>query len=248
MNGRGFFLALTPPVESPTVKWNNAGTWISDDTNVSWFVTQRTNLLNEILAHPTWFSRPPRYDIIEPLFSPWVSKTMQGETRFFCETPKVPGDEDTSGSAAWELQGLIMSSTAITPVWKLTNIKQDVQMDTISLFGDGETVDGSVEEDETGETREIQLDEIEDASPASGPTRIRNREWETRKFMFKERVREARLKAQIARRLAHKEEARFYEIFGELEDAESHFSEYDLTDDESSDSGSEAEESAVIGQ
>jgi hypothetical protein len=56
--------------------------------------------------------------------------------------------------------------------------------------------------------------------------------------MAKERVREFRLKAQIADRMAAREEARFYEKFGDLDDTESHFSEYDLTDEEESDAGS----------
>jgi hypothetical protein len=92
---------------------------------------------------------------------------------------------------------------------------------------DGQTVDGDV--------REIHLDDIAPASAAASatPTHIRSREWEARKFLSKERVREARLKAQIADRVARKEEDRFYAQFGELDDAESHFSEYDLTDDES---------------
>jgi hypothetical protein len=50
--------------------------------------------------------------------------------------------------------------------------------------------------------------------------------------MAKERVREARLKSQIATRVAEKEEERFVRMFGELDDAESRFSEYDLTEDE----------------
>jgi hypothetical protein len=61
---------------------------------------------------------------------------------------------------------------------------------------------------------------------------MRNREWEAAKFLAKERVREARLTAQIADRLAAKEESRFYTKFGDLDEEESHFSEYDLTEDE----------------
>jgi hypothetical protein len=138
-----------------------------------------------------------------------------------------------------------MSSSSITPVWALTDIVMDVQQDTISLFGDGdseagdgETVDGDLAD---GETREIQLDDLEEAPAAVTPMRIRTREWEARKFMAKERVRESRLKAQIAARLAHKEESRYYSQFGDLDETESHFSEYDLTEDEVSDS----EESSV---
>jgi hypothetical protein len=132
-----------------------------------------------------------------------------------------------------------MSSVSIVPVWAVTNVHPDPEEDQISLFGGASTVDVSDEEDgytskDGGETREIRFDEIEEGPPAA-PTRIRNREWEARKFLAKERVRESRLKAQIASRLAEKEESRFYAQFGELDDGESHFSEYDLTDEEPSD-------------
>jgi len=130
-----------------------------------------------------------------------------------------------------------MTSSSITPVWATTDVKEDETQDTISLFGDGDTVDDSEPEEEK-ETREILFDEIEDAPAAAAPTRLRNREWEAQKFMAKERVREFRLKAQIADRMAAREEARFYEKFGDLDDTESHFSEYDLTDEEESDAGS----------
>lgn len=126
----------------------------------------------------------------------------------------------------------MMNTTAITPVWKIADFQQDPDQDTISIFGD----DADTVEDEY-ETREISFDELEDMPPATGgttelPTRIRSREWETRRFMAKERVREARLKAQIAVRMAEREEDRFYRQFGDLDDAESHFSEYDLSEDE----------------
>jgi hypothetical protein len=118
-----------------------------------------------------------------------------------------------------------MTATSITPNWTVSNY--EAEQDTISLFGDGETVDEGGEEE-----REIQFDDIELASPAAAQTRMRNREWEAAKFLAKERVREARLKVQIAERMATKEESRFYAKYGELDDDESHFSEYDLTEDE----------------
>ena len=119
-----------------------------------------------------------------------------------------------------------MSSRAITPVWDLSQITKDEQTETISLFDDALTVDSADEE-----SREIKLEDLDDGNgeaPAP-PTRIRSREWETKKFMAKERVREARLKAQIALRMSQTEEARFFRIFGDLDDAESNFSDYDLS-------------------
>jgi len=157
---------------------------------------------------------------------------MAGIEAFMTDLPVVPGAR--TGRAEWALEGLLMSSTAVKPVWAIHTQTADPEADTISLFGDGETVADSDSEKE--DTREIQFEDIEEGPPATAPTRIRNREWEARKFMAKERVREARLKAQIADRLALKEERRFYTQFGDLDDGESHFSEYDLTDDETSES------------
>ena len=121
-----------------------------------------------------------------------------------------------------------MSATAIAPNWRLASFVPQPENDTISLFG------SDSDEDE----REIKLDDIALASPAAPPTRMRNRELEARKFLAKGRVRESRLKAQIADRLAAREETRFYAQFGELDETESSFSDYDLTEaeDESSDS------------
>ena len=154
---------------------------------------------------------------------------MQGTAQIFCASPAAPGP----GTALWVLEGLTMSSSAIAPIWSIKEFVAAPESDTISLFGD-EDGDGDTVET-TEETREILFEEIDAGSPASTaePTRIRNREWEARKFLAKERVREARLKAQIADRMAAKEESRFYRLYGDLEDGESHFSEYDLTDDES---------------
>lgn len=225
---------------------------------MAWADGCRKTLIGELLSHGNWFSRPPRHDIIEPLFSPWSAKNMQGNYIFSCKEPQAPGAEGSSGTALWQLEGIIMSATSIAPVWSVVEPVIDEMQDTISLFGDGETVDG---DDDSGdgdggggagagaggpETREIQFEDIADASPElhGKVTHVRSREWEARKFLAKERVREARLKAQIATRLARKEEARFYHQFGDLDDGESHFSDYDLTDDESEGSESSSEGAA----
>ena len=215
----GYFLALNPPVVSPTLVCD-ASAWVPTEEWSEFATTLRNQLVGELLSHGNWFSRPPRRDVIEPLFAPWVGKSMQGGLQFSCQLPPVSGP----GSAKWRLEGLTMSASAISPNWTVVDFVAGDE-DKISLFGDANTVD---EDDE----REIQFDDIELASPAAAPTRMRNREWEAAKFLAKERVREARLKAQIADRLAAKEESRFYAKFGDLDDSESHFSEYDLTEDE----------------
>ena len=226
----GYYLALTSPITAPPLAWTATGSWTLIPEWASWAAEQRKRLLGELLSHGTWFSKPPRHEVLDPLFAPWAAPLQ-----FNCPVPASPGTEGSTGQAVWALQGLMMSAKAITPVWTITSHQQDEAQDTISLFGDDDAA-----------TREIEIEEFDNAPPAA-PTRIRSREWEARKFMAKERVREARLKAQIAKTLAQKEESRFYRQFGDLEDAESHFSEYDLTDaeddtSESSDSEFEDEE------
>ena len=239
--GGGFSLAINPPVQSPSLRTADGKQWIPTDEWATWADQQRKQLLGELLSHGNWFSRPPRHDVIDPLFAPWIGKNMKGELQFFGPLSSVTGP----GSATLSLQGLTMSSTAISPIWTVENFKPDPEDDKISLFGDeGE------EGDENQETREIQFEDIEIASPATPagtrgvPMQIRNREWEAKKFLAKERVREARLKAQVAEHIARKEESRFISTYGELEDNESNFSEYDLSENNSDDeSESEASES-----
>jgi hypothetical protein len=159
---------------------------------------------------------------------------MSGELRFFCELPgKAPGTANLS------LQGLVMTATSIIPTWAVENYTPEPEDDKISLFGDEDQ-----EGQEGQETREIQFEDIEVASPAGtkgGPMHIRNRDWEAKKFLAKERVREARLKAQVAEHIARKEESRFLSIYGDLDDDESNFSEYDLSENESEVASSESE-------
>ena len=224
--GGGYSLTLNPPVKSPTLKTTGSA-WIPTDEWAVWADNQRKQLLGDLMSHGNWFSRPPRHDVIDPLFAPWIGKNMKGDLQFFGALPPMTGP----GSANLSLQGLTMTTTAISPVWVAADFVPDPEDDKISLFGD----EG---DDSRSETREIQIDEIEPASPAAAPTQIRNRDWEAKKFLAKERVREARLKAQVAEHIARKEESRFYSIYGDLEDGESNFSEYDL-----SEYGSEAEAS-----
>ena len=246
----GYFLALRPPVTSPEVRWASDA-WILNSEWATWAKQQRESLLAELIAHPNWFSRPPRQDILGPIFGPWAGRNMAGGEIFTTKPPAVPGEN--SGRAVWSLEGLIMTSASIDPVWKVGTVVPDPADDCISLFGDAETVDASDSDDDNhvgsrrsvggkGDdgTREIALDEIAEGAPAE-PTRIRSRAWEARKFLAKERVREARLKAQIAARMADKEEQRYYAQFGDLDDGESHFSDYDLTDEEGSSGDEDAE-------
>lgn len=211
----GFSLVLTPAVQSPPVTLES-GAWAPSDAWKMWAEEQRKALIGELLSHGSWFSKPPRREVLESLFG------SSGEY------PQVPADAK-NGTAQFSLNSLTMTSTAIKPSWSVVDYKEDV--DAIPFF-DGDTVD-------SGDEREIKLEDIE-PEVAAAPTQIRNREWETRKFMAKERVREARLKSQIANRMARAEEARYYRHFGDLEEDESQFSEYDLSDSESESEESES--------
>jgi len=265
----GYFLSLQPPVVTPEIRWSAEGRWVdpsaTDTTWITWAQEQRAALLGELLGHGNWFSRPPRRDILEPLFGLWITRTMNGGFRFACKFPDVPGGGD-SGKATLRLDGLLMSSLSIDPVWSIATATPDESLDRISLFGGDDETDSIVGPwtlDSTGANsgkglqldsgvREIQLDDIEDASGdalvgmGSGPTYLRSREWEARKFLAKERVRETRLKAQVARHIAAREEARYYRQFGDLEDGESHFSDYDLSDTET-ESGSTTDADSLAG-
>jgi hypothetical protein len=215
-NGSCYELVITPPVAAPRLSCKS-GEWIPNADWITWATEERQKRIGELLSHGGWFSRPPRREVLEPLFAPWTGK-VNGTPQIFCNKPDA-----VAGSAVWNLVGLTMTSAAIAPIWRLSDIQEEAS-DTISLFGDAESADD--------EEREIQFDDIAAASPEAPPTRMRNREWDAAKFMAKERVCEFRLKAQIADHLARKEEARFYAKYGDLEETESRFSDYDLSDAE----------------
>jgi hypothetical protein len=94
------------------------------------------------------------------------------------------------------------------------------------------------------EIREITLIEAEVPSENNGDTIHLNtdEEYNARKFAAKERVKEARLKAILARRAAEVETNRYFNDFN-INEAESTFSEYDISDF-SEDEEEETEETA----
>jgi len=211
----GYLLSTNPHLTSPPVPLDS-GVWTPTDEWCAWADDLRKRLLGTLLSNGSWFSKPPRREVLEPLFSPWYG-TLQEKRQFFFKPEK-----DSSGTGSWVLEGLIMTASSITPVFSVGEFTETSKGDEITLY-----------DTEALEEREVNLEDIE--SEGVAPTPIRNREWETKKFMAKERVREARLKAQIATKMAQAEEARYIRHFGEIEDGESHFSDYDLTDSDASD-------------
>lgn len=239
----GFFLATRSGAapETPVLKWSKESGWSLPDSSANlwmeWSDNLRNILLGELLSHGNWFSRPPRRDLLEPLFIPWISQE-KSKISISCKTPEIPSMEEISGTAVWQLDGLLLTGTSIDPVFSVSSIVPDPiqDQDCISLFGDETDREN---ENEIGEMlQEININEL-DAKSGNGsePFQIRTRDWETRRLLAKERVREARMKAQIAQQIAKKEESRYYRNYG---DAESEFSEFEL-----SDTDSEMDEDAV---
>lgn len=214
-DGKGFYLGCTnEQLFSPSLRFNN-GDWTPTLEWIEWSEKTRSQLIGELVSHGNWFSRPPKRAMIESLCSPWAGKDMKGNFQIFVQC-SIP--EHVSCSASWLFTGLTMTSSHITPTFQLIDVQENPDVDTISLFGDGDN-----EDDE----KIIHLTET-DAHP---PIIIRQgRDWEAKRLMSKDRVRESRLKARIAEHMAAKEEERFQKMFGDLNDNESQFSDYDLSD------------------
>lgn len=226
--GKVHLFSLISPVKSPRANFN--GSWTPTVEWREWSDKKRAELLGELLSHGSWFKGTPRRDVLESLFPPWVGVSMSGALQFSCVAPSP--EKEMNGSGAWELQAITISSSGIKPVWKLVDFTPEPEDDKVSLFGDALTAEGS---DSDGEDREIRIEDIPEATESGGITRIRNRSWNAQRYAAKASVREAYLKMRIAEVLAQKEEARFIKHFGPLNDDESQFSDYDLTDGEETD-------------
>lgn len=243
-------LQSTSLLKSPRLRYEvvgGRGSWVPTSEWQTWADDLRAKLIGELLSHGTaWFRKTPRRETIESLFPPIVGRTMAGALQFSITGPLIPGGDERSGVGSWRFRGITMSGTGISTLWETLEFISDPEEDKISLFGDGETVDGRDEDgvDRYGDEKEITFEELPTSSDTTAMPQIRSRDWEARKFVAKERVREYRLKAQIADKMALKEEERFIRQFGELDENESQFSDYDLTDDEGG--GASSVDSSVV--
>jgi hypothetical protein len=143
----GYYLAMTQPVPAPEVTYTDEGVWETTTEWDTWATDLRTRLLDTLLTHPTWFSRTPRREVLDPLFGPWSGRTMQGALQFFCKLPNVPGTKGHGGTVVLQLDGLLMNATEIVPIFSVASFTESKHEDQISLFGDGETVVGDEEDD-----------------------------------------------------------------------------------------------------
>jgi len=193
--------------------WNLNSTWMTETDKLRTFVLET---LYENRA--SYFKTSPTLNTLETLFTPWIVVNESGELTFKSELPTPETDKD--GKGIIELVGISIKKTGIYPIW---GIKEFSEITPVVDFEWSETKDD--------ELREITLIESELPNEDKGDTLklTTDEEYNTRKFAAKERVKEARLKAILARRAATVETERYYSEFA-LNDSESSFSEYDISD------------------
>jgi hypothetical protein len=216
----GFKVKISEPVETPELTYDISG-W---QVNSEWMRvtdTIRAKVLSVLYdSRGNLFKVPPTQKILENLFTPWVVINTSGLLQFKCELPLVP--TQNSGKGVLELTGISIKKSGIMPIW---NLKSHIENTPV--------VDFNWEEADAIDTdlREVTLIESEVAGESTGDTLQlqTDDEYNVRKFAAKERVKEARLKAILARRAAEVETQRYFNEFN-INDAESTFSEYDISD------------------
>jgi hypothetical protein len=207
---------VTPSLSFNGSEWQVTPEWMrATDTIRSLIVT----LLYE--QKDTLFKTSPTIKTLENLFTPWVVIDPQNNISLKCDLPLPESMKD--GSGVLELTAIAFikkeKGSEILPVWALQSYTENTPV-----------VDLEIEELES-ECREITLIEAEvplDDSPDTFQLNT-DEEYNARKFAAKERVKEARLKAILARRAAEVETSRYFNDFN-INDEESTFSEYDISD------------------
>ena len=216
----GFKIFFRESCETPTLsyssdkkRWELGSSWMSETDKI------RTEVLNKLYDNRAlYFKTSPTLTTLDTLFTPWVVVNELGELTFKSELPLPESDKDGNGTIA--LLGIYIKKTGITPIWA---IKEFTEITPV--------VDFEWSESKDEECREVTLIESELTSENNNDTLklTTDEEYTTRKFAAKERVKEARLKAILARRAAEVETDRYYADFA-LNDNESSFSEYDISD------------------
>jgi hypothetical protein len=216
----GYKIRLSESFDTPELIYDVSG-W---QVNSEWMRatdTIRTKVLTLLYeSREVLFKMPPPLKILENLFSPWVIINENSNLEIKCVLPDKPTEKD--GKAILELTGITLKKSGILPVW---NIKSYLENSPVVDFEWNEAPD--VESD----FREITLIESEVPSENSNITLQlqTDEDYSIRKFAAKERVKEARLKAILSRRAAEVETQRYFNEFN-INDSESTFSEYDISD------------------
>jgi hypothetical protein len=219
---------FTPELSYDGTKWVLSQEWMRATDSLR--VRVITILYN---SRTSLFKNSPSQKTLENLLSPWVIITEDGAMNFNCELPKPDSSKEGKGIIA--ISGLTIRQSGITPNWLINTFTENTPV-----------VDFNWEQSSTSglesELREITLIESEVPSEDAHDTLHlhTDEEYNARKFAAKERVKEARLKAILARRAAEVETNRYYGEFT-TGDNESTFSEYDISDFEQDEEGEETE-------
>lgn len=227
----GYKLTFSEPLETSELEYDGT----------SWKVTQEwmkeTDSLRGTLvtilynSRASLFKTSPSQKILENLLLPLSVVNEKGTLDLVCQLPS-PGQ--TAGKGKPVITGLLIKKAGITPLWTVRTYSENTPVVEFDWNEDGSATTET-------ELREITLIESEDAN-ADAPLRLNtDEEYNARKFAAKERVKEARLKAILARRAAEVETTRYYNDFTTGEN-ESTFSEYDISDFDEEEEESEGEE------
>jgi len=215
---------LTPSLDFDNSVWQVTTEWMRATDSI------RAKILGLLFEQKdTLFKTSPTLKTLETIFTPWVVIDPQNKLVLKCDLP-MP-ETMKNGTGVFELTAIAFikkeKGNEILPVWNLKSYTENTPVVDLD-FEDAET-----------ELRELTLLEAE--VPTDGDDTLHlntDEEYNTRKFAAKERVKEARLKAILARRAAEVETERYYNEFN-INDEESTFSEYDISD--FSENGEEAE-------
>jgi hypothetical protein len=218
----GFLVRVTQ--KAPFVTQWEDGKWSNQEDLTKTIKDLQSQVLQMLYEkRSSWFSSPPTKSVLAKLMTGWDLTNLA----------KSP-DTKKNLTGSQSLSAVHISATGIVPrfVASVWNEAPKISMPW--------SVSGEDELEEMDDSREINIDV--DTSPVH-LTNHEDRDYLDRKFAAKERVKEARLKAHVAKKMAQRELRFFYENFN-LEDNESTFSDYDLTDDDETEGGeSEIEDS-----
>ena len=194
-------------------KWEG-GKWKNDEELLAVIMETRRQLIDMLFEkRTTWFSSAPTKSMLTKLMKGWDTKNLA-----------MPSDTSKNYSGSQTLTAVQISGEGIFPRWT----SSVWQIDEVSKISMPWTHGSDDELEEIDDSREINID------VDSAPVKLNHHEdrnYLDRKFAAKERVKEARLKAQVAKKMAFREINFFFENFT-LDDDESTFSDYDLTDNE----------------
>jgi hypothetical protein len=194
-------------------KWDN-NNWKNEEELVAILLEVQKQVLATLFEkRTTWFATPPSKSQLQKLCNGWDIKNLA-----------TPPDVKKSFTGSQLLGSILISQNGISPRW-ISTVWEEVAKISMPWMS-AEEGDELLEVDDS---REINID-VEGGPVTLKPHEDRN--YRDRKFAAKERVKEARLKAQVAKRQAQRELRFFFDNFT-LDDNESSFSDYDLTDNES---------------